>query len=740
MLSEISSFLWVLPLLAIPVVVFVLYKMFLVNVGAQEIVIKERRFLGKKMSDGRVVAMKGQVGIQAEVLRSGWHFLFFPLERVYERHALIEIGSDQVGVIEAIDGAPLPQGRIFAPDEANNAHNFYQNPIAFLEKGGVKGVQMRLLPPGKWPIHPYLFRVSKAPVTVIPDGKLGIVTAADGMQLDSGKVIAMRVQGHDHFQDPEAFIRSNGQKGTQVEYLTPGRYRLMVASQDDKGNSQPGLFAVDIVDQTIVKENQVAMVEALDGAEMPSRDFVAPSVPSHDNFQDGHNFLTNGGHRGVQLDILKPGKYFINPRLFTVKFDDAVIIDAGMVGVIISNYGDDPTAEVLAETAKEAEEKVEVLKKEHGDAIGDGTESPADSTSAYPVAVKAPASVSKDMADSRLESGVREVYVVPKGFRGIQKDVLGPGKYYVNRIAYTVVQLPTTNQMVEWNNEKNDGTFDPFAVISQDGFTMQVEVRVVYRVTPDNAPYMVAKIGSTDNLKNNVLHPTTDAIFRNQASGSSAMNYLQQRKAEQEAAEASIRHELERYHVEVTNVLITNLNLPKELTEPQQKRIIAQQQQSMYDSQQTAEVRRIELARTTAQANQQEALMQSEIGVKIAEQDALKRRKQAEGEAAYIKSTGQAEAEVTELKGKAQGVAYREQVEALGQQGVTAVQTIELLAKAGVRLTPDILIAGGSGSDSAGISQALLALVARQFSGQSTEMTARPAVAPAAQPTDKPAA
>jgi len=75
----------------IPVLVgaFVLLIVFLmivnrifVNVGAREIAIKERRYLGAKMPPGRVVATEGEVGIQADVLKPGLHLIKFPFERV----------------------------------------------------------------------------------------------------------------------------------------------------------------------------------------------------------------------------------------------------------------------------------------------------------------------------------------------------------------------------------------------------------------------------------------------------------------------------------------------------------------------------------------------------------------------------------------------------------------------------------------------------------------------------------
>src|SRR3954452_9629179 len=166
------------------IVVLIIFKRTMVNVGAREIAIKERRYFGAKMPPGRVVATEGEVGIQADVLKPGLHFIRFPFEKIVRKVPLIEIGADEMGIVEAVDGEPMPPGRIFAPDRAQNAHNNFQDPIAFIKQGGVKGIQLRTLPPGLWPIHPYLFRVSVAKCTLVPQGKVGVITAADGGPLD----------------------------------------------------------------------------------------------------------------------------------------------------------------------------------------------------------------------------------------------------------------------------------------------------------------------------------------------------------------------------------------------------------------------------------------------------------------------------------------------------------------------------------------------------------------------------
>src|SRR5262244_3717453 len=275
------------------IVLVVIFRRIFVNVGAREIAIKERRYIGRRMPPGRVVATEGEVGIQADVLKPGLHFIKWPFEKVVHKVALIEIGSDELGVIEAVDGEPMPAGRIYAPDRAQNAHNNFQDPIAFLKQGGVKGIQLRTLPPGLWPIHPYLFRVSIAKATVIPQGKVAVITAADGAQLDAGRLLGKAITGHRNFQDAEHFIAAEGQKGPQVDILTPGTYRVHTQSApvDRTNEGKPGLFYVRLFDATVINENQIGLVEALDGSQLNPRDYVAEPVEGHDNFQDGHDFI-----------------------------------------------------------------------------------------------------------------------------------------------------------------------------------------------------------------------------------------------------------------------------------------------------------------------------------------------------------------------------------------------------------------------------------------------------------------
>ncbi|HEX6719746.1 MAG TPA: hypothetical protein VF088_21755, partial [Pyrinomonadaceae bacterium] len=425
-------------LIAVLIGAFVLLIFFLiiinrifVNVGAREIAIKERRYLGAKMPPGRVVATEGEVGIQADVLKPGLHLIKFPFERVVRKVPLIEIGADELGIIEAVDGEPMPPGRIFAPDRAQNAHNNFQDPIAFIKQGGVKGIQLRTLPPGLWPIHPYLFRVSIAKATLVPQGKVGVITAADGAPLDPGRLLGKAIADHRNFQDAEQFISAGGQKGPQVDILTPGVYRILTQSGSIEASNEakPGLFNVRLFDATVINENQIGLVEALDGAPLNPKDYVAESVTGHDNFQDGHEFIGKGGQRGPQKDILLPGTYYINPLLFKVIPETAKEISPGEVAVVVSNVGKDPSEEIRREMAAKVRQRMEREQKEQVEESATRLDLINDGRTVEQIKADL---MTGDPADRRLDEGAHEAYVVPEGYRGIQETVVGPGRYYVN--------------------------------------------------------------------------------------------------------------------------------------------------------------------------------------------------------------------------------------------------------------------------------------------------------------------
>ena len=683
--------------LAIAFVIVVLNA--IVIVGGTQIAVLERRWLGKKIPAGRVVAMANEVGIQARTFGPGLHFLIPFLYRV-TKSSLTVIGEDEVGLIDSIDGEPVATGRIFA--HAFVEHNLFQDGEAFLKFHGEKGPQIQILPPGNYRINPYLFRIEKVRVVSVGNNQIGVIVSTDGLPMDEGRLLGKRINAHNNFQSGQLFLENGGQKGPQIDILLPGTYRI-----------NTNLFQVTVTDATTIPVKKIGLVTAKDGEPLPPTEYIAQTIVGHKDFQDGAAFLSGGGQRGPQLDFLKPGTYYINPLLFDVTRDDVLIVGRGEVAVIVSTIGKDPSRDIPAQ----------------------------------------------ETAEDRLREGV-ERYVVSSGYRGIQKEVLGPGTYYLNKLAYTPHIIPTTNITIDWAMDKwvpnrsttttttTTGTaaksntvevkesqtvaraFNPLNIVSKDGFEMSVEVKVIFRVLPEQAPHMVARIGTIENLVEDVIHPLIDSSFRNQASSSEAMQFMQDRYEEQRKAELHVETELEKYHVESVSVLICQIKLPDRLMQTLTDKVVASQQKAMYDAQQEAEGRRAEMEKTKAQADLQPNLVKAEIDVKIAAQQKQQTiilaegkgqstRLEQEGIASGIASVGRAEAEKIAAIGQSTAEAYGQQANALGQYPLSIIEIMKQVAQGNIKITPDILVQGGNdGKEGTNANNVLAGFIASLMANQ----------------------
>ncbi|MFA6995468.1 MAG: SPFH domain-containing protein [Patescibacteria group bacterium] len=657
-----------------------------VNVRGENICLLERKYVGKEMV-GRTVALRDEVGLQARTLGPGFHWLLPPFIYKTKKEPFTVINEGKIGLVRALAGATIPSGQIFA--KVVECDNF-QDGEGFIKNGGQKGPQVAFLPPGQYMINPYLFEVVKVNNEVgvdeieIPKGQLAIVTATDGKPLDPGRLLGKRIEGHENFSNGDIFLKNGGQKGPQIDILQPGTHRI-----------NTWLFNYKIVDATIVTSKQVGLITAKDGEPLPPDELIAISVEGHSNFQDAQAFLNQHGQRGPQLDILKPGTYYINPLMFEVNYTNVAEVQRGQVAVIISNVGKEPLS-------------IQQLKEKIGANTDDAVE-----------------------LEKRLDVGI-ERYVVAHGYRGIQEEVSGPGVYYLNTMAFIPHIVDTTNITIDWD-EGDKTQFNPLAIVSGDAFQMNVSVKVIIRIRPDQAPHMIAKIGSIENLINHVIHPMIDSSFRNQASATSAMNFMKDRHDEQKKAEDHTREELAKYHVELVSVLICQIDLPADLMATQTARVIAEQQLDMYGKETEAQNGRIAMEAKKAEAEKQGVLVQSSIDVQIAENLKKKTILDAEGKGGAKKAEMSGEAEGTELLGKAKGVAaaaegkgiaegYEEQKKALTSEGIVAIEISKQIAIGNIKITPDIVIQGGN-SDGSGLLPILSGLLVQKLGGSLKEKT-----------------
>jgi uncharacterized membrane protein YqiK len=88
----------------------------------------------------------------------------------------------------------------------------------------------------------------------------------------------------------------------------------------------------------------------------------------------------------------------------------------------------------------------------------------------------------------------------------------------------------------------------------------------------------------------------------------------------------------------------------------------------------------------------------AEQGVRIAELKANSNVKQATGEAEATRLRAHGDAEAIRATGQAKAEAYRVGVEALGTQGYTVMQLMQIVGERNVRIVPDVAVSGANGN------------------------------------------
>src|SRR5436190_883069 len=497
---------------------------------------------------------------------------------------------------------------------------------------------------------------------------------------------------------PGQVIARHGEIGTQAATLMPGLYWRM-----------PVVWSMRRSKVIQVAENEIASVEAIDGRPLPKGRLLGDEVECN-QFQDGQAFLASGGFRGPQLDTLQPGRYYINPILFQVQIDDVAEVPPGFVAVLRSNIGEE-----------------------------------LDQADIQPV----PVTDSPDF-DQTIHAAVERLLVPDRNRRGIWRNPVAPGKYNLNRVAFTAYLVPTSAIMVDWaRSERPDAPslsrrpsdpavdesdypylteqgekglsffrFGQLLVTSKDGFKLEVDVRMVIRILPENAAFVIARFGSVFNLIQQIVHPLIDASFRTNAGEKKALEFVQGRSQLQEEALNRARIQFAKYYVEAQNLLISYIAVDPTLLATQTNKEIAIQQQTQYEQQATAEQRRIAVQEMTARANLQPKVVEASYQVQINENLAKAAIKQAEGvrDATRIQADGNAAA--IRMVGEAQADAYHAQADVLGSDRVALVKVMEEVRDGNIRVTPDTLVtAGGDGSGAGTLLTAYLAKLLTESNG-----------------------
>lgn len=574
---------------------------------------------------------------------------------------------------------------------------------------GESGYQPKVLRGGIHFLTPLMYRVHQAGLVTIPQGEIAYVFARDGQPLPGTQTLGRVIKESDIFQNVEQFLRNGGQKGIQRAILREGTYALnltqfviiaknnIYAMNLDKASAETiKSMSEKIHDRNgftpiIIKgvDDSLGIVTVHDGPSLSQDHIVAPTVGDdrdqnttyHNNFQDIEKFLTAGGFRGRQYQVLTEGTYFINRMFATVELIPKTIIPVGSVGVVISYIGD------------------------HGeDASGED---------------------------------YRHGELVEKGYRGVWKDPLTPGKYAFNTYAGKIVEVPTTNIILKWiSNEGGDHLFDSnlkeVSLITKDAFEPSLPLSVVLHIDYKKAPFVIQRFGDIKMLVDQTLDPMVSAYFKNIGQSKTLIELLQERSEIQEISSSEMKTKFAHYNIELEEVLIgtpsssTKDNKIEIILDQLRDRQVASEQIETYNQQEKAAIKERELNEAISKAAQQKALTQSEINIKvqdnegkaayqrslhdaekikaISKADAEKIRAIAQAEADKVSAMAKAEAEKEAKVGISKAVAINEQVKAYGGPKYQVVQDMvtkytKAIESGQIQIVPNTYVSMGSGEE-----------------------------------------
>jgi uncharacterized membrane protein YqiK len=314
--------------------------------------------------------------------------------------------------------------------------------------------------------------------------------------------------------------------------------------------------------------------------------------------------------------------------------------------------------------------------------------------------------------------------LVNPGHKGVWVEPLYPGKHPLNTRIMKVELVPTTNIVLNWSERTERHSYDSslasLNVRSRDGFSFVLQIAQIIHVAATNAPKVISRVGSMQNLVDHVLEPTIGNYFRNSAQDYTVLDFLSARSDRQLEAAEYIRKAILNYDVSAIDTLIGDVRPPEALMETQTDRKIAQEQEKTYEVQKMAQTQRQQLVRETALANIQQEMVKSEQSVKIAELEANAQIQKATGEAESIKLRAIGEAEGIRATGTAKAETYSAGVTALGEQGYTAMQLMQIIGDRHVRLIPDVMVGGNNGGGN-GLVDGLLSMILWNQTGHKIE-------------------
>lgn len=446
--------------------------------------------------------------------------------------------------------------------------------------------------------------------------------------------------------------------------------------------------------------------------DVPERHIAVLTKKSGLDLDNNMEVAPDESYKGLQLKVMNEGRRYVNPLTWSWEIYPMVEIPEGKMGVRIRLYGDDlgyghfvaskeTDKGIIQDVLRPGRYPFNAIVKEKNQVLTQRTKKDYVEIIELHTPVTIPAGfrgVVTNLAGPIPENP--NVLLVENGFRGVQKEALEPGTYYLNPYMYRIEAIDCRSQRFNLA-ENNDMGFP-----SKDGFWVSLDGIIEFRVDPKRAAEVYVTYNEVDNdqeakavdeeIIRKVIMPNARSFCRLRGSNSSGREFIggETRTKFQTDFQSAMHTTCDRQGVEIIQALITRINPPAPIAQPVRAREVSAQQLKQYIQETLQAEQDAKLATEKALITQKKALVTAEKqsielvaesnkeqGVKlqganrdldVAKEDILAAKDRAEA----IMSEKMAEAKVIVFGNEAEAAGWKKSIDAFNGSGEKFAQFV----------------------------------------------------------------
>ncbi len=389
--------------------------------------------------------------------------------------------------------------------------------------------------------------------------------------------------------------------------------------------------------------------------------------------------LADPGQKGVLRQVLGEGWHFVMPVVYTTELHELTMIPPGKAGVVTALGGKRlPPGQLLAEAEDEQGIRRHVLLPGAYRLNPYGYK-----VETVPAVEIKPGFVGVQRRLLGDDNAGR--FADKAGQKGILRDVLQPGLYYVNTKEYEII--PSEVGVYQTSYRKENGTAITFP--GRDGNTISIECTIEWEVLPRDIPALVSEFRTRAGVEKNVISVQASNISQYRGANYGAQDFLDGEK--RETFQSDFEEELKRVcaekNVAVRSAFIRNIVIPDNFLKQKRDRQLAIEMRLTNKAKQETAASEAAVQREKSLVDQSEIKVQAETAVLVAgiAREAENVTSQTEAEVEKMKATygaqiaqldaerrkrlGEADAEVTRLKETAKSSLYKMKMDVFQNDG-----------------------------------------------------------------------